>query len=614
MKAVVRTLIILSPICACISAKADYTPNFSSGQFPKGVTVANEGAVPDTKFYQHGWTDAGWAVERFGTRGYVVVAPTHTGSDAAVAARSVMTLPARDVTEGMWLKWNARSLLADYPEAYSVAIREEGGTEFATLFSTNDAPAAWTSHGIDLADYVGKKCEVAFICSSTDKYLLMVDGISLFTPSKTDWWCENETPQFGDSSGVSIHGTVTNMGPSVEIAAFVLYDGDGTEIDRLPVETTLATSGSAEFSFDGHPDIDRRVSYSVGIERTDGKIDKPKALSGSYYCSDFLRRHVVDKGTGIWCGNCPEGTLGLNRLMAEFGAGVIPVETHINDVLSNTAYAERLGFHSVPSFRIDRNKSFNYSFDEMKQFYDVPTRFDISFLGVDLSDPETVALRVMVNASEPFDNSSDRYRVGYVITADFQSEDPGYSQSNTVSSISGEEFYFLPRVIPASMMRYRHVSLTGDGAFDGLPASLPASIAPMAGDEFSWNVSRPELLDDFRRATAVAYVVDSETGVIMNAASVSLSEDFQTTGAGFIPTGASGTVSVSYAAGSARVSLPGPADFTLSAYGIDGAVCARVSGSAPAASAIVPLALPAGVYMLRIESPSGSASAVIAVK
>lgn len=233
---------------------------------------------------------------------------------------------------------------------------------------------------------------------------------------------------------------------------------------------------------------------------------------------DFQRKYVVDRGTGTWCNNCPTGDLALDALEDQFGDRVIPLNTHINDVISNPEYWAWLKWYSIPRMMLNRIKrSEGENTKNFDSYLDLPTQFAVKVDGPEETDMGLqFTASVMVN--EEVDNSEDRYRMAYVLTGDFyEPTNPRFRQENNCTQPSYGAYYFLPSKIPAALMYYKDVTLTGETAFTGIEGSLPASL--VAGEEYevkldvdfpSWDYSPYD-------GRVVAYVLDTETGEIMNA-------------------------------------------------------------------------------------------------
>lgn len=523
-----RTLIALLPAWIVTPAKADYSPDFSLGQMPAEIAVANEAGIePASAYYKHGWTSDGWTLERFGSKGYVLVCPSHTAAETPQPMRSVLTLPAYDVTGDTWLRWEASSMIARLPEAYAVEIVAEGSDMSETLIEVAAENADWTTRMISLGKYAGKRCRVSFVCKSANCYELMLGGIALTEPKTPVWSGKNLTAWFGDMSGTNVKGTVTNYGAPAEVSAVILLDADGNETDRMEIGRVIGTAEDLTYSFDGTAEKDTRTSYSVRLVLADGSTVSVKELAGSYFSSTFTRRHLVDKATGFWCNNCPQGNLQLETLSRQFGEALIPVETHVRDLIANTDYFSNLKLYAIPAFRMDRHSKGNNGFKDMASFYDIPANHDVVFEKISLTSPDELTLRVVVK--HPEGENAD-FKLGYVITADLK-DVPEYYQSNNLTSVSAERYYFLPSTITSDLLEFKHVSVTSEHAFEGLDAvSSFRSEGGMCCSTYEFTVPRPALVSDFRDASVVAFALDNSTSIVLNAATVRLDKDFEVSG------------------------------------------------------------------------------------
>lgn len=590
-----RVLMILSPICSVISAKADYTPNFASGSIPKDITVSNDSeAKPLGDFYKHGWTKEGWTVDRFGGKGYVVMAPTRTGTQEPV--NSLMTFPAQDITSGTWLQWEALSLLPGFRESYRVLVAPEGG-EAVEVFSTDAENSEWTLHMVPLNRFAGSRCTVSFLCNSVNRYMLMLSGITLGAPKQNSVELSDRTPRYGDMSGTTVRGTIRNTGAALENASIVCYLADGSEAGKISLGDLFDTDRTADFAFDLPAVMDEATGYTLAVAKSDGS--QILAGTGSFYSSSFTRTLLVDKATGMWCTNCPKGNLLLEGMQKTYGDRMVTVETHIynNDPLENVEYWNGLGFHAVPYFKLNRIQS--SACGDLKQFsghYETPTRFGIRFGSIHVDGNEAVAIDVEVTAAEQFDNSSDRYRVGYVMTAGFRSD--SYYQTNGCSSPSDMRYYYLPKRVPGELLEFHNVSLTSLHAFGGIPGSLPAEITPGDGMACGFTVSRPELLENLRDGRMVVYVLDTETGQVLNTAARSLDEDYS----GVRPPLRDDASGMVVTAGNGLLGVRVDGEWSLRCYDMSGSLLMERTGHGVS---MVDTRLISGVYIARLDYPQG---------
>ncbi len=243
----------------------------------------------------------------------------------------------------------------------------------------------------------------------------------------------------------------------------------------------------------------------------------------------FTRRYLVDRGTGMWCDNCPGGDIAVEKLLELYGDRVVPVNTHVNDVLGNQAYWDDLEWYAVPYMMLNRIKgSAGANTNKFSQYYELPTSFAIRIDEIPAPRGRMLEMTAHVSVSETIDNSDGRYRLGYVLTGDFHDTDPtnrNFVQSNNCNQPSYGPFYYLPGTILPELMYYEDVTLTSDGAFNGIEGSLPASMEAGKEYEVKWQAEVPELLSDPAQARVVAYVLDTTTGEVQNTDALRVGEN-----------------------------------------------------------------------------------------
>jgi hypothetical protein len=83
------------------------------------------------------------------------------------------------------LNWNAITYDPDYRDGYQVRVFTSQPVQATLvadstqLFSTGAENTSWTSHEIDLSAYKGQSIYLAFRNNSNDKFLLLIDDISV---------------------------------------------------------------------------------------------------------------------------------------------------------------------------------------------------------------------------------------------------------------------------------------------------------------------------------------------------------------------------------------------------------------------------------------------------
>jgi len=596
---------ILTVISTSSPSEAAYTVNFKPGTFPSDITIKNEnGLLPDADGYKRGYTKDGWTIDRYDNRGNVALSPTFTGSEDA--CRNSMTLPELEINDGDFLQWNALSLHPDRLEHYVVEATGADGT--VTLLDVEEEKAEWTGHMVDLSQYAGQKLEISFICVSSNRYMLALDNITVGAPEGLVLNARDLTETYCDAAAAMAGYTdvtveVTNTGATLTEGEIVL-DADYEPAGSATIDFPWKPGETRTFTLQAPVSMNHRticeVYYTNGENRT---LLSEKTL----YCSTFKRKLMVDKGTGMWCNNCPKGILDIEKLVREFGSTVIPLDTHVNDLLKNDPYFNELEYRAIPWMMLNRIKTSASGSPELfYNFYYRPVKFDICFTKAETTENEKASVAVSVRCAEETDNASGRFRVGYVVTGDFHQESNSrYYQENSCNMTSNQRFFYLPSVIPTALAYFHHVTLTSEHAFDGFEGSLPSTMVPGENYSFSWDIERPKQLEDMKNGRVVAFVLDTESGEVMNCTEINLlNPDFSGIEDTISDPESNGVALTVKADGKVTVNLSKAADFTLEAWAADGRLATSVSGHA-SNSTDVTLPIAHGIYILRLKSTCG---------
>lgn len=601
-------LIKLATIVCCAlpslpgAAAAYFSANFSTGKFPAGMTAENLSGLPvDEELYKTGSTDKGWIPEMVGTYGYMAVCPTRNADYKPLQSRLVTPAFKVEDSDG-WLRWNALSVYPDFPDSYEVAVREKGTAKFTTLLTVTDEASQTATRILSLAAYAGKEIEVAFTATSTSGYMLAIGNIYAGTLTEANLEAANATPAYiGADEDAAACGTMLNAGAPIDIRGFRITAG-GETIGSSDEAFTLATGESRDFSVSFDAPLNEPVKYAVVAETADGK--ELEIASGTLFRSHFKKLLFVDKGTGMWCNNCPKGILDAETLERRFGDRILIVEAHANDDLANTVYWQNLKFYSAPYFMLDRNRTTcGTSTGKFEDAFYLPVTAGLRQAVCEPGE-RSANVSVGVTFAEDIDNSDGRYRMAYTILSN--SFDPeiavDFYQANSLNTARYMQYCFLPNKIPARAVKMHNVASDGINAFAGIEGSLPASIK--GGEEILWNreISLPSQVYSLEGATLAAYVVDTANdNRIVNSIAFPLGQSYSGIGEITDSENASGPDLRVDADGTCRILLPSPGAYRLEAFDIAGRLMASCSGNATSASAIARLNLPEGFAVVTLS-------------
>lgn len=315
----------------------------------------------------------------------------------------------------------------------------------------------------------------------------------------------------------------------------------------------------------------------------------------------FMRKYLVDRGTGMWCVNCPAGDIIMDQFLDLYGDRVVTLNTHVNDVLGNQAYWEELEWYSVPRMMLNRIKATaGTNTNNFSQYYEQPTSFAIRLDKIPAPHGRMLELTAHVSVSEVTDNTDGRYRLGYVLTGDFhEPTNIAFKQSNNCNQPANGPYFYLPSTILPELMYYEDVTLTSDAAFSGIEGSLPASIIPGNDYEVSWQAEVPELLSDPAQARVVAYILDVTTGEIQNTDALRVG-DHPTGGAADIHEAESSRILGATREG-VSVRLPAGDAYRLEIHNAAGSLIASHSGISRGYE-VVPYQMASGIYIITLTT------------
>lgn len=434
-----------------------------------------------------------------------------------------LTLPEKDVC----LKWTARAIHYHLRDGYKVMISTTGKEydDFEELYSVEGEEYLWTRHCVSLEKFAGKKVYIAFVHNSQSKFMLAIDDMFIGQPKGFDVLVKNETPRFvGDDGSTFVTGSVTNFG--VEMAHSLKCVVNGTDtLSAASADDLLPLGAGERFQFEVPVQVGKATRYEVLVN------DQP-VLADSVICSYFPRTLLLEKATGAWCVNCPEVISFIQELEEEYGNQIVCVEAHAHygDKFEYMPYVTGMKTNSFPTIHFNRDRSNSITggspaqnMAKLRKIISQPTIAKID-MEVSYEGGDSVQTISKVTFANKLDNSSGKYRVGYVlIEKELQTD--SMHQINGVVSIGQGEFYYIASPVPADLMWYTNVVRGENSAFVGVKNSLPASIE--AGVEYTVasKVGIPASVYDKNNLAVIAIVMNYYTDEVLNVVEVKVPED-----------------------------------------------------------------------------------------
>jgi hypothetical protein len=261
----------------------------------------------------------------------------------------------------------------------------------------------------------------------------------------------------------------------------------------------------------------------------------------------FPRCSVIEEYTGTWCGNCPRGIVGLQRLKETFGERCIPIAIHMGDSepMEIGAYPELVPeTGGVPACTIDRGGKLDpYSGSRSKGAFHFGIDVDFAAAlekpaeaGLELTaqwnDSQQWDVRFTVTTTFGINSDEAPYRLAFILVEDgMKGEGKPWAQVNYFSTESGfddsknytdDDMKFW-REAPYNVtgLEFNHVAVNTLGIKDGIAGSVKAPIVALEAQTYSALVTtlNVKVIQDKARLSAVALLLDTRTGKVVNAAS-----------------------------------------------------------------------------------------------
>lgn len=523
-----RKSIAFAAMLAFVAAtsRGEYNMIISRGKYPEGVKVENiNGILPESTWYKNGWTDQGWTVGDYATFYNIALSPSGIADDAV--CENALTLPRMKIDEGEWLSWEGCEIYPKFSDCYTVEFQSNDNEPWVILGEYTESKSIWTHHMIDLNPYQGVEGEIRFVCRSRDGYMLGLNNISIKKPTDYAFTSINNSPKFfamdeleDDNAFVDV--SIMNTGAPISSAVIGISIGEDL-VSSLKEDNYWQTGEKRDFRIPLPLTPNVRTDYIISISPSDSE---PQIVDKSFaFCTSFKRYLYVDKGTGMWCNACPNGTLAIEQLEETYGDALIVGETHNGDLLANDIDFSWLNFYSIPYLMLNRVASTK---GENASKFDTqickPTEMEIKINDLNINGNGDLCAKATVKTSESFADSDCLYRVGYLVTHNVNgNEDARYYQKNICTSAKQKQYRYLPSRMSCSLCYFPDVTIpsnvaTADDnpAFTGINGSLPESLVPGKTYDCEWTIPLPDGFDNFNGMRIVAYIIDANKKNIIN--------------------------------------------------------------------------------------------------
>ena len=296
-----------------------------------------------------------------------------------------------------------------------------------------------------------------------------------------------------------------------------------------------------------------------------------KTATGTLYTveREFVKRSVVEEGTGTDCGYCPRGHVAMHNMHNLYGDQFIGIALHQRssmDPMYNVSY--NLGFPSFPQCMVNRSNDFWDPYEQMpavlKASLNEIALAEVTVAGT-FADEDT-----KVNATASVESLvAGDYDIAFMLTADgLTGKTTSWKQQNYFSkghsgnpykskSSMPEDIQFLWDKGSSYYATYNDVLIASSYVSDKNKATLPTLVANgTVSSEYTLKMPTKVALKKaikLDQVYVVAVLLDKKTGAIVNAGRARVTGS---TGIEDVTTGTEATVVARYTVNGVQVSAP----------------------------------------------------------
>lgn len=340
--------------------------------------------------------------------------------------------------------------------------------------------------------------------------------------------------------------TVTNKGlnPVKSISYTICSEGSepSEESTKTYSSSPMTTNGSKTFTitFPGDEEA-RKCQKTITITKVNDEPNTSIKSSGTGFVINLAEKAsvtpVIEEFTGTWCGWCPRGMTGMEKIHETYGDQVVQIAAHSGDVMAISAYSPIINkfCSGYPGSITDRQYEADPSFSSLKSTLTTafkrvsPGSIELSAMwNSEANKAVTFTTKTKFNYSE----EDGQYAIAYVLTEDgMTGTGSSWAQQNYYNGQSGDSSmsFWYTAGSSVSGLEFNHVAVEGWNVESGVDGSVNPIIEAGVEQEFSYtaSISSNSLIQDKSKLKAIVLLIDRTSGKVVNAAQSDIA-DFTT--------------------------------------------------------------------------------------
>lgn len=292
------------------------------------------------------------------------------------------------------------------------------------------------------------------------------------------------------------------------------------------------------------PTIEELGTWPVEVQLThvnsEPNADRHPGGTGTLVVMTFVphRRPLIEEYTGTWCGYCPRGYIGMEHMKELYGDEFVGVAYHNADAMEVMGTAS---FPSVvsnfPAAWMDRAFSTDAYYGSVSMTFGIQRTWlerqkDIPIANIDIDASLSAdGKSLKVTSTTMFARAltdANRYRVAYILTADgYKAVQKNYYTPNDANIVGPDMEMFLTagESVPLVFNDVVAATTSKSGIANSIPAKVEQAVPVTHNHTFrladAKNTSGKAMFTAGILPGAVALLLDTKTGEVVNAAKIS---------------------------------------------------------------------------------------------
>ena len=336
----------------------------------------------------------------------------------------------------------------------------------------------------------------------------------------------------GEEASIPI--TITNMGmnPIETISYTISTEGGSTTEEKNVSLGSLALNGAKTVNIPFSSDAEnKKYKKTFTITQVDGNPNTSSKNSATGFLITLKESQtvtpVIEEFTGTWCGWCPRGTVGMEKVHEAYGDKVVQIAAHYSDPMAINEYqpvinAFTSGFpNSITDRQFEADPSFSGLKSALAQSFN---RVAPAAISLSAEWDSSAKRKVVFNTTSSFsyDDDNGQYGIAYVLVENgLKGTGSNWAQSNYYSgSGTGDMAWWGKQGSSVTGVEYNHVVVAAWEAMNGVNGSVDKNIDANVKQSYSYtaSISSNSLIQDKTKLKAIVLLIDRTNGTIVNAA------------------------------------------------------------------------------------------------